>query len=286
MAATQLPGVLLSQQERRSLPSALSDDQGSASTSSSSSSRSCSSSASTSDEEAAALRRQRRIASGRMRAVKLAMKSDVIEQTEDIEIFVHSPNTAMRKRRSKKRDTVISMGSAPVCARFGIRRVASAPAGWPGLLPVCEAFEESQEEFATGVMRRASEHTMWANLKHLAHKQKFRSTLCEEFSPTRRVRERKQVQAAAQGFTMTWGKTVDLFEQNMTLRPPTKRHSIAIGDLRAYSPATPLSAASPMKRHSLDSSRSLYSASVASPASRALSDASSLHPLQDEARPA
>lgn len=227
------------------------------------------------------------MAAGRMRAVKLQMKSDVIEQTEDTEIFVLSPNTAMRKRRSAKRDKAISMCSAPVCARFGIRRVASAPEGWPGLLPVCEAAEESREEFTTGVMRRASEHVMWANLKHLAYKQqvRFSHAPCEEPSPSRRVRERQKVQSAAQVFTETWGKTVDIFEQNMTLRPPTKRHSISITDLRAYSPATPVTG-SPMKRHSLDSTRSLMAACGASPGGRHASGVSSVQPLQDEARAA
>lgn len=173
---------------------------------------------------------------------------------EEIEIFVQSPTSAQRRQRIARRDKAMSACCAPVCARHGIRRMASAREGWPGLQPIGKAREESQEAVSEQQLkRRAAEHTMRACLKQLAFKQqlRFRHVGSEDVSPTQQMKERQQVRTAAQDFTETYGKTLDIFEQHMTLRKPTRRHSIAIADLQAYSEET-LASDSSVRRHSCD----------------------------------
>jgi hypothetical protein len=45
---------------------------------------------------------------------------------------------------------------------------------------------------------------------------------------------RQQVVASGSQFNDLYGKTKDILERHMTLRPPARRHSFACGDLSAY----------------------------------------------------
>jgi hypothetical protein len=98
--------------------------------------------------------------------------------------------------------------------------------------------EQSQEAVSEDqIKRRAAEALKWANLKQFAFKQQlhFGHVGSEDVSPTQQMRKRQQVRSAAQDFQVLWGKTLDIFEEHMTMRPPMRRHSIAMADLQAYS---------------------------------------------------
>jgi hypothetical protein len=168
---------------------------------------------------------------------------------------VQSPVSAQRRQRIARREKAMSACCASVCAQHGFRRMASAREGWPGLRPIL-AREKSQEAVSEEqIKRRANEHCMPAQLKQLSLKQRLRFSPVgsEEGSSTQRIENRQQVCAAAKGFTEIYAQTLDIFEQHMTMRPPTRRHSIAIADLQAYSEETPMSGSS-VRRYSCDCS--------------------------------
>lgn len=165
--------------------------------------------------------------------------SDEESSIEDMEIFVQSPSAARRRQRMQSEEK--AMCCARTSSRNGIRRVATTVEGWPGSQTSCKAGEElrktASEPTEQQIKKRAAEHTMVANLKQLVFKQqlRFRHVGSEDVSPSHRLRDRQQVRSAAQDFQVTYGKTLDIFQENMTSRPPSRRHSITMGDLLAYS---------------------------------------------------
>jgi hypothetical protein len=81
------------------------------------------------------------------------------------------------------------------------------------------------------IFRRASEHVMVANLKHLASKAKLRYGI--QSAPDSSSRQAVGQQAAR--FTELYSDTVEILEASMTWKPPSRaRHSIDLSDLRVY----------------------------------------------------
>lgn len=208
----------------------------------------------------------------RYREVRLPLMSAAVEQTENTAVFLKSPNTSKRQRRERLQTNARRGRSPTKLASMGLRRAASAPAAlnraeseectalaeWCGVgsSPVAsfrgdvhgEGRARSKEDLHAGIMRRANEQTMVANLKQLSVKQRLRCGHCDAGTP--RMRRRQQVGATAAAFTEMYGKTVGILEEHMTLTPPCRCHSLMGIDLSEYD--TPPSSESPVNRQARD----------------------------------
>lgn len=140
-------------------------------------------------------------------AIALTPGSDRTEQLDDAEVFVTPPLSARRsvelellqasRRKSMPYDCHLLLDS-------GLEG-----AGAEGLPDACE-------QLRAGVMRRASEQIMMAQLKQFAAKQKLR------YSPGS---QRERIIAEAVRFTELYCRTISILETCLTLRPPLRRHS-------------------------------------------------------------
>jgi len=199
----------------------------------------------------------------RYRAVHLPLMSSAIEQTEDTAVFLLSPGTLRRQKRERLQMKARRDGSPGKLAALGLRRAHSAPAGIGregpetcsqaaavarnGVESCCllsfsrggadsstPKSTRSADELRAGIMMRATEQTMMANLRQLSLKQKLRYGPGSEASGQPPMRKRQQVGEAAVAFTELYNKTVDILEANMTLSPPGRCRSIMGIDLMEY----------------------------------------------------
>jgi len=98
-----------------------------------------------------------------------------------------------------------------------------------------DQFCDPEERRHVGVQRRASEQTMVLGLKSLASRQQWRYPEPVKEDSCQRVMLRKKVNGEARRFTEIYARTVDIFDQFMTLDPPVeKRHSIDLAELQDY----------------------------------------------------
>lgn len=177
----------------------------------------------------------------RIRAVRLPLHNSEVEQTEDLAVFVASPERLSKQRRQLAREAARRAGTPRHLAALGLPRAASAPC-LGELGPAQAAWGEApelQEDLRRGVMQRAAEQTMVLNLKHLAEKQRLRygraasasavhgaRPASPPASPSTRLARRLQACAAATRFTARYSETVGILEEHMILTPPQRRHSL------------------------------------------------------------
>lgn len=169
--------------------------------------------------------------------------------------------------------------------------------------------EDPEELLDDGIKRRAGEQMMVQNLKLLAVKYRQYGGAprgsargaamaggqveAETESPGR---ARAQAQSAAENFNIAYSRTLGIFQSNMTLSPPRRRHSVTFGELRPYAstcgssicgesaldgPPTPLSESSGLgERHGSRQSARRRSLSIGS-----LCRTPSFHSVMEEMRP-
>lgn len=140
----------------------------------------------------------------RLRAITVPLGGGPLERTDDEEVFVLSPKSAKVKRQRSARPH--RSASLPCC----LMNTLDAPK-----CPVDS--QDPEHSFAIwhdGVMRRASELTMLAQLRLMARKQGLRAS-----------GRRQQVNAAGADFTYLYGRTVEILKLHLVLQPPRRRHS-------------------------------------------------------------
>mmetsp|Transcript_109755 Transcript_109755/g.342107 ORF Transcript_109755/g.342107 Transcript_109755/m.342107 type:complete len:222 (+) Transcript_109755:72-737(+) len=174
-------------------------------------------------------------------AVHLPLHGSGVEQTQDAAVFIKSPTRQRRRLRHLAAQSRCRAASAPAVRG---RRGSDSGMLMRKSLTDCSTEEESRcQQLRDGIMQRASEQLLVANLKQLARRQCLRyggrapgsaSTATAAGLGSSSAQRRWEASAVARDFSELYCRTINTLEKYMTLSPPSRRHSVTIPDLAAY----------------------------------------------------